>query len=85
MLNKSKKNLSKTSESSAAIELIKANITEIMESDKIKNEIEETNIANIVLAPVVKAIPVINIPTILKERILYDKLMVTQYNKVCIC
>jgi len=85
LLTNSKKKLTKISESSEAIELLKANITKFIGSDNTENKTFETNTANIIIAPVVKAIPVINIPTILKERIVYDKLMVTQYNKVCIC
>lgn len=33
--------------------------------------------------PVVKTIPIINIPMLLKNRLAYDKIMTTQFNKVC--
>lgn len=39
----------------------------------------------IVPAPVIKKIPVINIPNVLKQRIAHDSVMVNTLNKVCIC
>jgi len=58
----------------------------IEESDAVKKieEIEEENTANVftVPAPVIKVIPVINIPLILKRRIAYDYIMTTKNNKI---
>jgi len=51
-----------------------------------KNKTIETSIVDVFVAPapVVKTIPIINIPVVLKRRLAYDKIMVTQFNRVCI-
>lgn len=55
--------------------------------DHEENKTIETSTVDVFVAPapVVKTIPIINIPMVLKKRLAYDKIMVTQFNKVCIC